>query len=77
MSGSEQCQQMHAPELRRTQPMPATTGSLAGMELRDEVIRHIRIESFEQCLGADHGEYGCHVRTLTQSPALITPPVSA
>jgi hypothetical protein len=73
----QQGQQMHAPELRRTESVTATAGVFARQELRKEVIGHVIVESFEQCARSNRRQSGGHARTLTQAPAHDTPLVSA
>ncbi len=73
----EQRQQMHPPELRRTESVAATAGAFAREKLSDEVIGHVIVEHFEQRVCSNRRQRGCHAGTLTPPYTHDTSLVSA
>ena len=77
MRGSQPRQQMRAPQLRRTQGVPPTTGELARAYFRNQIIRGVGTQQFKQAGGADGRQSQTHALTLTQTTLQDTPLVSA
>lgn len=51
--GRQPRQQMHAPQLRRTQTVPPPTGEITRTKRRDKIVGHVSGELFEQGVGAN------------------------
>lgn len=66
MGGSQQSQQVCAPELRCAQSVTAAARAFTGVKLGDEVIRHVRVQTFKQRARADYRECCNHAWTLTE-----------
>jgi hypothetical protein len=77
MGGGEQRQQMHPPQLGRTQGTTPPARELAGRERLDEVIGHERRQQFQQPIGAGGRKKNSHARTLTGRASKTNPPKSA
>jgi hypothetical protein len=60
MGGSQQRQQMGAPELGRAQSVTPPAGELAWTDCGDEVIRHIGTEHIQQAGGAHRRQNATH-----------------
>lgn len=60
MGGSQEHEQMHAPELRRAQSVTATARAFTRAELGNAVIGHVRIQPFEQRARADRRQRWSH-----------------
>jgi hypothetical protein len=77
MRRSQQRQQMHAPQLGRTQSATTPTGGLAHAQVVDESVRHIRRQQVQQAVGAGRRKIISHVGILTERSFPTNPPVSA
>jgi hypothetical protein len=53
MCGRQHCQQMGAPQLRRTQCVSPPASKLTRTNLGKEIIRDVRTHQFEQAIGTD------------------------
>jgi hypothetical protein len=77
MRRSQRRQQMHAPQLGRTQSATTPTGGLALAHLVDESVGHIRRQQVQQAVGTGRRKIISHVGTLTERRFVTNPPVSA
>ena len=75
--GRQPRQQMHAPELGRTQVVATPAGESAGQKFADEAIGYVVANLFEQGVGANRRQRDAHALTLTEPSALATPLESA
>jgi hypothetical protein len=60
MRRGQQRQQMHAPQLGRTQSATAPAGELARAQMVDERVGHIRCQQVQQAVGAGRRKDGSH-----------------
>jgi hypothetical protein len=77
MRRRQQRQQMHAPQLGRTEGATAPAGELAGAQIVDERVGHIGRDQVEQANGPGGRKPGSHARTLPEPPRSTSPPVLA
>lgn len=77
MRGGQHRQQMRAPQLSGTQRVPPPTRGLTRTNPGNEVIGSVGTQQFKKMAGADRRQNQTHARTLTHTPPLDTPLVSA
>jgi len=77
MRRSQQRQQMHAPQLRRTEGAPPPAGELPRAQIVDERVGHIGRQQVQQAVGSGRWEHNSHAPTLPEPRRSTNPPVLA
>ncbi len=77
MRRSQHRQQMHAPQLRRTEGAASSAGELARAQIGDERVGHMRRNQIQQAVGPDGRKHRRHAPTLPEPPRPTNPPVMA